>query len=114
MRMPPTSPALQWWNGNAWVYVYDRIEDACLSPPLVIAPGAAFSDTVHVRVAASSIAPDGEGVSPFWTGPRIAATYRLIWTLCAYHGGNGVDGGCDALPESALVSAPFRMAFGGE
>jgi len=108
-------PQLEWWTGRAWQGTYGRIVALCLTlPPPSIAPGSTISNTLHVRIAADSIAPDGHRALVFWYGPHHAAEYRLRFDLCAYHSTSEPDKyTCPRIAEDALVSRSFRMGFAG-
>ena len=109
---PPMAPQLEWWTGETWKEAYQNISLACLSPPFLIEAGGTFSDTLRMLVFRDSVSSSVHGQMPYWLGPRVAADYRILWTVCDYRDLGGSDANCE--PARLERSAPFRMEFSDE
>jgi hypothetical protein len=72
----PHPPALEKLEGTAWVPAYSPAVLLCWEAPLEIAPGGAFTDTLHVRAGVA-----GGDVHPQLEVDEIAGTYRLVWSV---------------------------------
>jgi len=66
--------ALQKKANGTWKTAWEAITTLCLSPPVWIAPGATYSDTVRIFGG-----KPGRPVAPTLDVDRVAGEYRLVW-----------------------------------
>lgn len=67
-------PLLQIRRGDRWVDQWHPFMDGCSSPPVRIAPGEVYSDTLRVIGA-----PPGSNVTPAFVFEDVEGVYRLYW-----------------------------------
>ena len=63
--------------GGRWVQAYAPLRLFCLSPPVIIEPGAEYSDTLNVHHRGEMIDPS----DPQAETPDLEGTYRLRWEI---------------------------------
>ena len=101
-------PLLQIRRGDRWVDQWHPFMDGCRDPPLRIAPGDVYSDTVRVIGA-----PPGSNVTPAFVFEDVEGVYRLYWFQARLSvsdsGPPGRESEAGALPWR--VSNPFVLAF---
>lgn len=67
-------------TAEGWIPFWQPILMLCLSPPVRIAPGAAYADTVHV-----SGAMPGTNSAPEFASRDLDGVYRLRWNKVVLH-----------------------------
>lgn len=67
-------PLLQVRRDGVWVDAWHPLAVRCEDPPLVVEPGASFSDTLTVVGG-----PPGSNVTPTFTFEDLEGVYRLYW-----------------------------------
>lgn len=67
-------PSLEKHESGDWVPAWGAVVDLCLSPPIVIAPGEAYTDTLEVFGGF----PDSDA-HPQFTVDDVEGVYRLLW-----------------------------------
>jgi hypothetical protein len=101
-------PLLQIRRGDRWVDQWYPFMDDCQGPPIRIAPGDVYSDTVRVIGA-----PPGSNVTPAFVFEDVEGVYRLYWFQASLSDSDSVASG-DAARAAALpwrVSNPFVLTF---
>ena len=98
------STGLQQRVGNKWVNAWDPETDACLSAPIVLAPGAQHEDTIVARRSAEIVIYGPDARKRIWPG-----TYRVVWhNVLTSFDANARPFGPD-LPLEQRVSAPIAI-----
>ena len=98
------STAMQRLVGNKWVNAWSAETNSCLSPPIVLAPGAQHKDTMTFRRVTDIViyAPNNRDVIQ-------PGTYRLVWhNVLTSFDINARPFGPD-LPLEQRVSAPITI-----
>jgi hypothetical protein len=99
-----TRPMLQKRRNGRWFDAWSPFRDACLSPPVVIAPGASYADTFAVFGA-----PPGSNVLPAFVFSDVEGVYRLFWDQARPADSLGAPDMGRALPMEDRVSNPFLL-----
>lgn len=96
--------ALQKRVGARWQQVWGSITLLCLSPPVVIAPGDRYTDTLEVFGGTP-----GKPIAPTLQVPEVEGEYRLVWTQLRgpFDAPRYPQG--DSLPLERKVSNPFAL-----
>lgn len=97
------APVLQKWDDGEWVLGWAPVELGCLSPPVQIAPGEVFVDTLEVYGFGY-----GGNAHPQFATPNIEGTYRLYWNRARFDY-EFPDGEGTVIPERYRVSNAFRL-----
>lgn len=94
-------------SGGAWKPVWGAITDLCLSPPVWVAPGASYTDTLRVFGGR----PGGHA-GPELEVAEVAGEYRLAWPQLrrASPSRRYPDG--DTLPAASRTSNAFTVTGG--
>jgi hypothetical protein len=101
------SMVLQKRTGGTWQTVWEAITSLCLSPPVWIAPGATYTDTLRLFGG-----KPGRPVAPELAVDRVAGEYRLVWQqLRRARAGAAYPEG-DTLPLDSRASNPFILTGG--
>lgn len=89
---------LQRLEGEQWVTAWGPVLNDCLSPPIVIAQGEVFADTVHVWGALP-----GTNAYPRFDVAQPAGVYRILWVdaLASFQ---------DHLPFGPQVPEEYRIS----
>jgi hypothetical protein len=97
---------LERWSGDAWERAWSPVELACLSPPIVIAPGETLRHTLPVWGS-----DPGRNHHPEFTVTPVEGTYRLVWSQPVLRWrGDYVDGAFgDPVPRELRVSNSFVL-----
>ncbi len=104
---PDLDMALQKRVGASWHRVWGSGTLLCLSPPVVIAPGKTYTDTLEVFGGTP-----GKQVYPELEVREVEGEYRLVWTQLRgpFDAVRYPQG--DTLPLDAKVSNPFTLKVG--
>jgi hypothetical protein len=97
-------PALEKYIDGEWVRAWTAVVPLCLSPPIVIRPGATYADTL--RVFAGKPASD---VYPQFTVPEVEGIYRLVWGSVVHDYNDRRQGFGEPLPLAERISNPFLL-----
>lgn len=91
--------------GSEWQAIWHPVMPACLSPPIVIAPGAIYADTITIFGAR----PD-TNTEPAFPDTTFTGRYRLVWQglVRRYRMDSGADFG-DPVPLEDRISNEFRF-----
>jgi hypothetical protein len=98
-------PSLEKEVGGSWVPAWSAIVLLCLSPPIVIPPGAAYQDTVRLFAGYP-----GNNAYPKFEVAQPNGTYRLVWrpVVHHYHDDARLALG-DSIPLRYRISNDFRL-----
>lgn len=80
----PMRPILEKRVDGVWVYAFSPVELMCITPPLVIAPGATYTLRYPLRADRYSLER--------WPGAAqdgVAGTYRFVWFVATHERGTG-------------------------
>jgi hypothetical protein len=69
----PFPPIVERWTGTEWAIVYNSPVPRCAHPPIVVPPGAAFTDTFEMMGARP-----GMKYMPTFDAPAVRGYYRLL------------------------------------
>lgn len=94
-------PLLQIRRGDRWVDQWHPFMDGCSSPPLRIAPGERYTDTLRVVGA-----PPGSNVTPAFVFEDVEGVYRLYWFQARLSDSDPVAPG----EESGAAALPWRAS----
>lgn len=97
-------PMLQKQRNGKWFDAWEPFRIHCESPPVVIRPGATFSDTLDLMGA-----PPGSNVMPAFVFPEIEGVYRLVWFQALSSPPDSSGGSGSRLDERYRVSNPFVL-----
>ncbi len=100
-----TGLKLQKETGSSWSTFWTPVMLLCLSPPLRIAPGAIFADTVHIWGA-----EPGHNAAPEFPSRQVEGVFRLVWTEVVYHYTDRGSNFGDAVPLEFRYSNSFRLS----
>jgi hypothetical protein len=104
---PDLDMALQKRVRGQWHRVWGSGTLLCLSPPVVIAPGKTYTDTLEVFGGTS-----GKQVYPELEVREVEGEYRLVWTQLHTGFDSEPYPQGDTLPLDAKVSNPFTLKVG--
>jgi hypothetical protein len=97
-------------TAQGWVPFWEPILDLCLSPPVRIAPGAAYADTVWVGGAMP-----GMNSAPAFASRDLDGVYRLRWDNVVLHYREfsaGSPNWGDSIPAVHRTSNEFVLRMG--
>lgn len=97
-------PLLQVRRGEAWVDAWHPLATRCDGPPLVVAAGASFVDTLNVVGG-----PPGSNVSPTFIFEDVEGVYRLYWFQAGR--ADSIADDAEVSGDDWRVSNPFVLAF---
>jgi hypothetical protein len=97
-------PLLQVRRNGAWVDAWHPPPTSCDGPPLVVAPGGTFTDTLSVVGG-----PSGSNVTPTFIFEDVEGVYRLYWYQASLS--DTLPEGASASGEAWRVSNPFVLVF---
>jgi hypothetical protein len=95
---------LQKERSGKWYDAWEPFGTPCVSPPVVIEPGATFSDTLALMGA-----PPGSNVLPAFVFPEIEGVYRLVWSQAFARPADSAGDEGQRLEERYRVSNPFVL-----
>jgi hypothetical protein len=72
----PHPPTLEKLEDGAWVTAYSPAVLLCWEPPMEIAPGSQFTDTLRVHAGLP-----GSNLYPQLEVSEVSGTYRLVWNV---------------------------------
>lgn len=98
-----TGVTLQRKVGEEWVYARLVAMNACLSPPIVVAPGEEHTASIELREDAGSMS-GASGANMLESG-----IYRVVWSGVLTSFDSDVRGFGPELPLEQRVSEPFRI-----
>ena len=98
--------SLERLEAGEWQHYWSPIMLMCLSPPIVIPPGATYRDSARIV----GVLP-GHNAGPEFGSAEPEGTYRLRWgnLVLHYHDAEPGRGFGDPVPEELTVSNAFRL-----
>ena len=93
--------SLQRRVGDEWVSAWAVAMNACLSPPIVVAPGEEHTTTIELRADAANVAHPNRRLE--------SGTYRVVWSGVLTSFDQDRRGFGPELPLEKRVSSPFRI-----
>ena len=99
-----TQVALEQQGGGSWSTFWSPVVQLCLSSPIVIPPGATYTDTLSVWGA-----EPGHNVIPEFPSTDLDGVYRVVWNNVVLHYGTGPQGFGTPAPMQFRYSNAFRL-----
>jgi hypothetical protein len=99
-----TSMALEKKEPDGWRVVWAPLINGCLSPPIIIAPGALLEDTLALWGA-----QPGRNIGPEFTDTAFGGSYRLIWWNLVFHYDPDRSGFGDTVPTKHRTSNELEL-----
>lgn len=96
-----TAALLEQQVGAVWVGVWSPIVPSCLSQPILIAPGAAYTGQLSIGAGRPRT-----NIEPKFSTDRISGVYRLVWGTLSY------VGDATRVPRSEQTSNRFSITEG--
>ena len=93
---------LEQWRDSQWVPNWGSLNQACLSPPIVILPGAVYMDTLLFWGA-----EPGKHAGPEFATSQVEGLYRLVWNTLLYHYDYFIISGGEEVPAERRASNSF-------
>lgn len=97
-------PTLEKWEDGAWIRAWSPAVPLCLSPPIEIAPGQTYTNTLQVVAGRP-----GTNVAPTFEVEDIDGTYRLVWHGLVHDYDQDRQGFGEPLPLDERVSNTFQL-----
>ena len=97
--------ALEKYDSTGWNLFWAPLTNLCLSPPVIVAPGAAFDTTYAVWGAAP-----GGNAGPAFRDTSFLGTYRLVWRNLVHRYDPNRGGFGDTLATEHRVSNEFVLS----
>lgn len=91
-------------DGGQWIAMWSPVLPACLSPPVVIAPGATYEGTLPVWGALP-----GTNAAPQFNSSEVEGVYRMVWGSLVLHYDDSRQGFGDPVPLSVRISNAFVL-----
>lgn len=97
-------PALEKETDGAWVRAWTPTILLCLSAPIVIWPGATYSDTLRVLAAHPT-----SNAHPKFEVDKVEGSYRLVWHGLVHHYDENRQGFGEPLALEGRISNAFLL-----
>lgn len=101
------SMELQKKANGIWNTAWEAVTTLCLSPPVWIAPGATYSDTIRIFGG-----KPGRPFAPTLDVDRVGGEYRLVWQQLRKVSPSKTYPEGDTLPVASRASNPFVLTGG--
>lgn len=89
---------------DGWVLAWAAVRQLCLSPPIEIAPGETYGDTLRVRAGLPS-----SRIQPTFAVDEVEGIYRMVWTDVVHDFDFDRQGLGDLLPPEDRISNSFIL-----